>query len=106
MVGGMEWSATSTASGVIGTTVSGSKVLIAMLSLSLQWIAWYGAPIQQQQQPRFQQPQLLQPQSQQHGNVPVQHQNYHQARIIINDFPKHNLNLITRGPGDLIQLAR
>ena len=38
MVGGMEWSATSTTSGVIGTTVSGSKVLIAMLSLSLQWI--------------------------------------------------------------------
>ena len=99
MVGGMEWSATSTTSGVIGTTVSGSKVLIAMLSLSLQWIGWYGAPIQQQQQPRFQQPQLLQPQSQQHGNIPVQHQHYHQVRIIIN-FPKHNLNLTTRGPGD------
>ena len=63
--------------------------------------------MQRQQQPHFQQPQqALQPKSQQHGNFPVQHQRYHQARIIINNFPKHNLNLTTRGPGNQIQLAR
>ena len=62
--------------------------------------------MQRQQQPHFQQPQqVLQPKSQQHGNFPVQHQRYHQARIIINNFPKHNLNLTTRGPGNLISIS-
>ena len=99
-----------TTSGAIGTTVSGSNGS-NMLSLGLQvdWMVWCidatatATPFPAAAEPQ----QALQPQSQQHGNVPVQHQHYHHFRIIIiNNFPKHNLNLTTRGPGDRIQLAR